>query len=217
MDVDTHLLIAQLRDNPDRLFDISPGRFEELIAQVLRGFGFEVSLTPGAKESERDIVALRRTEVGNILTLVECKRFPPGKKLGIRDLSSLLESVDREKASNGIIVTTGCFTSPANRFLQEHRNRLIGVDGNSLQDWLNRYVHGVAPDDLVMMPGEHELPRTTSAALPLYFSLSEFNAHEVCAILSRLSSLYDSVGGDGLVIEDMTVLDSSEVLDPTGA
>jgi hypothetical protein len=60
------------------------------------------------------------------------------------------------------------------------------------------------------------IPAMPAASLSLYFDLSEFSPAEIAAVLQQFSSLYESVGGDQLVIEDVSMLDPASVLQPTG-
>jgi hypothetical protein len=53
-------------------------------------------------------------------------------------------------------------------------------------------------------------------SLALYFDLSEFDSNEIHGILAQLSSLYAACGGDHLVIDDVTLLDPTNVLEPVG-
>jgi hypothetical protein len=45
--------------------------------------------------------------------------------------------------------------------------------------------------------------------LSLYFDLDEFSPDDVAEIIGLLSELYRDAGGDGLIIEDTTLLDPS--------
>jgi len=52
---------------------------------------------------------------------------------------------------------------------------------------------------------------TKSTPLSLYFDMSEFSAAGIADVLHHLSELYRSIGGDGLIINEMTLLEPSLV------
>jgi predicted nucleic acid-binding Zn-ribbon protein len=52
--------------------------------------------------------------------------------------------------------------------------------------------------------------------LSLYFDLDEFTPAEIADILTKISEMYVSVGGDELVIDDTTIMDYEVALVPVG-
>lgn len=72
----TRALAAYLVGHPDALYNLSPHLFEELIAHILRDFGFEVALTLRTRDGGIDIVAIQ-TNLAGIDTryIIECKRW----------------------------------------------------------------------------------------------------------------------------------------------
>ncbi len=50
--------------------------------------------------------------------------------------------------------------------------------------------------------------------LSLYFSLNEYNAEEISDIISHLSDVYHSIGGDHLVIKGMQQLTPQNAMQP---
>jgi hypothetical protein len=50
--------------------------------------------------------------------------------------------------------------------------------------------------------------------LPLYFDLDDFSPADIADILAFLSELYADLGGDGLIIDDVTLLDFQPALVP---
>lgn len=75
--------IKYLARHPDFLYQIEPRRFEMLVAELLTDMGYEVELTPETRDGGRDILAAFDLPHGKILTLVECKKFRPDRKVGI--------------------------------------------------------------------------------------------------------------------------------------
>jgi hypothetical protein len=133
------LLIAALAQNPTIMHEIHPRRFEELVAELFKRMGYDVTLTPPSHDGGRDVLAIRRDDVGTVLTLVECKRFRPDRKVGVALVRSLYGVVTSERASHGVIATTSSFTRNAKTFQQNLRYQLSLRDFNDLAAWCRRH------------------------------------------------------------------------------
>lgn len=57
-------LIVSLRADPRRLYDLSPQRFEEVVAELLASFGWNVGLPPTSRDGGLDILAVSRDALG---------------------------------------------------------------------------------------------------------------------------------------------------------
>jgi len=73
---ETRILFRDMNDelkryfaqHPEKLYDLSPRKFEELIASIMGDFGFDVELTPASRDGGRDIIAYLRNAVCAYLT-----------------------------------------------------------------------------------------------------------------------------------------------------
>lgn len=133
------LLIKYLADHPELMREVHPRRFEELVAELFRRMGYEVALTPRAKDGGFDVLAFQKTGVGTLLTLVECKRFSPDHKVGVGLVRALYGVVEERCATNGVIATTSSFTRGAREFQQNLAYRLSLRDFQDLVLWCNKY------------------------------------------------------------------------------
>lgn len=61
-DINTELK-RYLNKHPEKLYDLSPRKFEELIAAILEDLGFEVELTQATRDGGSDIIANIRNAV----------------------------------------------------------------------------------------------------------------------------------------------------------
>ena len=130
-------LLSYLDKNPNDVFSLAPRQFEELVAELLRKSGYEVRLGAGSRDGGVDIRALRATEIGLDLTLVQCKRWDPKvKKVGEPVVKQLYGSLSEQNASHGLIVTTSTFTSTALKFIERVKYRMDGKDFEKLQTWI---------------------------------------------------------------------------------
>ena len=104
------------------------------MATLLRDRGCEVRLTPQSRDGGRDILAVFKTSIGDILTVVECKRFAPHWKIGQGIVERFLFTVQqRDRASCGLIATTSYFTSEARRLEKDYTWQLRLYDHESIQ------------------------------------------------------------------------------------
>lgn len=131
-------LIAFFGRHPEELRKIAPRQFEELIAELFAGFGFEVDLTAMTRDGGRDIIAIKY-EPARVKYLVECKRFVPPNKVGISVIQRLHGVTLSEGASKGIIATTSYFSAPAMQHIEKHQYVLDGRDYDGLLKWLDLY------------------------------------------------------------------------------
>jgi hypothetical protein len=130
-------LISEASRNPKLLYQLSPRAFEELIADLFEGFGFDVELTAPTRDHGRDVIALGHNPL-QVKLLIECKRYGAQKKVSIQPVERLFGVVKDENATKGILVTTAQgFTAPARDFLQRNRWVLEGRDYDALVAWLH--------------------------------------------------------------------------------
>ena len=143
MDLPVDILL-HLASEPERLYQLTPRKFEEVIADLLSAFGYEVELTKQTRDKGIDIFAIHRaTGLGFVERyLIECKRNAPKNRVGIAVVHRLL-GVGREEPNTGLIVaTTSSFTKPALDLAAKEfvRWRLHLKDYDDIREWLLAYV-----------------------------------------------------------------------------
>jgi hypothetical protein len=129
-------LIAHLAAHPERLYELSPRRFEELVAELYSRAGFEVQLTPASGDGGVDVYAIRREDLGSTLTVVQAKRYKPEFKVEASVVRELFGTVNLTNASAGVLVTTSSFQPGAKRLAEQHEWRLSLRDYARLQQML---------------------------------------------------------------------------------
>lgn len=127
------------KKHPEKLYDLNPRKFEELIASILRDFGFEIELTKATRDGGRDIIARIKNSVLDILTYVECKRYSAENKIDVGIIRQVVGVHYIRKPSKSIIVTTSFFTKDAISEAKNLENQLELKDFNNIKDWLRRY------------------------------------------------------------------------------
>lgn len=132
-------LIEMVRKDPKLVWTLPSRRFEEVVAELLKGQGYEVSLTPTSGDGGFDIYAARNDTLGRFLYLVECKRFVPPNKVGVEVIRSLHGVVYAQQATAGAVVTTSYFTKGAEEYRRQIRHQMQLHDYIVLQKWIGEY------------------------------------------------------------------------------
>lgn len=130
-------MFAYFARHPDQMRLIPPRKFEELVAAIFRNNGFEVTLTPETRDGGIDIFAVQKNVFGgDLLHLVECKRYAPANKVGIGVVQRLAGVVDQHRANRGIIVTTSSFTEDAEEVRRMMPHKLAFGPFADLSQWI---------------------------------------------------------------------------------
>jgi restriction system protein len=129
-------LIEYLAQHPEKMHDMAPRKFEELVAAIFRAKGYTVELTPATRDGGFDMRAFHRNDVGIFLTLIECKRYLPERRVSVEVVRGLYGVTVNEKATTGLIVTTSSFTRDAKSFQDQNKYRVQLADQADLQVWL---------------------------------------------------------------------------------
>jgi len=132
-------LIEYLSRNPVFLYELTPRKFEELIAELLKNQGYDVTLTPKTRDGGKDIVAVYNSPFGHQMFVVECKKFNRENKVGVELVRALYGVKYAEKYNQAILVTTSTFTKDARDFVSPHRFDLLLKDYNDITNWIKNY------------------------------------------------------------------------------
>lgn len=135
-------MIEHLSRHPDTLKTINRRVFEEIVAQIWKGFGYDVELTGATRDGGKDIIAISRSIVSQKF-LIECKRPDPGNKIGVAPVRELFGVKISEGATKAIMVTTSYFTHDAKLLFDKHKWELEGKDYDGLVKWIEHYVKPV--------------------------------------------------------------------------
>lgn len=131
-------LIEYYHQKPNELKSIDRRKFEELVAELFHGFGFEVELTQQTRDGGKDIIAVRQKLI-NEKYLIECKRPDPGGYVGVNPVRELLGVKTIESATKAILVTTAHFSKDAELLFEKKQWELEGKDYDGLREWIEQY------------------------------------------------------------------------------
>ncbi len=127
------------KNHPEKLFHLSYRKFEELVADILKDFGFNVELTKATRDGGSDIIASIKNAVTSFLVLVECKKYSQDNKVGVGIIREVVGVHALRRPSKSIIVTTSFFSKDAINEAGLFKEDLELKDYNALKGWLNNY------------------------------------------------------------------------------
>lgn len=130
-------MFAYFTRHPDQMRLIPPRRFEELVAAIFKNNGFDVTRTPETRDGGIDIFAVQKNVLGgDLLHLIECKRYAANNKVGIGVVQRLAGIVDQHRANRGVIVTTSTFTEDADEVRRMMPYKLAFAPYTDLTRWI---------------------------------------------------------------------------------
>jgi HJR/Mrr/RecB family endonuclease len=134
-------LISRLYRDGDSLRVIDRRKFEEVVAELFSGFGYEVELTQRTRDGGKDIIAVKRAEVA-VRYLIECKRPDPGTPVRVSAVRVLFGVKASDGATKAILATTTYLSPDARAFIEKHRWELEAREYEAVRGWLAQYLSG---------------------------------------------------------------------------
>jgi restriction system protein len=102
-------IVALLKENPNVAFQISPEKWEEIVAGAYNRAGFdEVTLTPRSGDHGRDVIAIKKG-IGSVRVIDQVKAFHPSHLVTADDVRALMGVLHGDGASKGFVTTTSDF------------------------------------------------------------------------------------------------------------
>lgn len=133
-------LIDYLKKHPEALYEIKPRQFEELIAEILASYGWQIQLTPPTKDGGYDIFAISKDISTGVKTswIIECKKYSPQNKVSVDIIRALYGIKSNLRVANALIATTSYFTKGAHDF-KASRYDIELKDYEAILEWINQY------------------------------------------------------------------------------
>nr|WP_121271688.1 restriction endonuclease [Pedobacter schmidteae] len=131
-------LIRSVYNDHQRLYQLHPRDFEEMIAELLRKKGWDIQLTKQTRDQGVDIIALRYLDDSPLKAVIECKRNAPKRKVGVEILRGFQSVIATQQANKGIIFTSSYFSTDAIQYQQQHMPFLMELkDYDDIIGWIN--------------------------------------------------------------------------------
>jgi restriction system protein len=102
-------IVSLLTKDPSAAYEISPEKWEEIIAGAYHKAGFdEVTLTPRSGDFGRDVIAIKKG-LGSVRVIDQVKAFRPPHLVTANDVRALMGVLQGDGASKGFLTTTSDF------------------------------------------------------------------------------------------------------------
>ena len=137
---------SHFANRPDDLQKISWREFEVLLFRIFQNQGFQAELGPGRGDGGVDLRLLQRDPLGDILTLVQAKKYAPKRKIGIEAVSSLYGIAKLERAHNAIFVTTSEYLPGTRDFAARASNEIELKTSGDVAEWCRTASAGIVAD-----------------------------------------------------------------------
>lgn len=132
-------IIMRLKKEPKDVYKLTPRQYEELIADLLRDMGHEVTVTKETRDGGKDLLASMKTDVGEILCLVDAKRYREDRKIGVSMVRTLYGTLADYQATSAMLVTTSSYSRDARAMQDKHKYQLSLRDYTDVASWIQKY------------------------------------------------------------------------------
>ena len=106
-------IVALLEKDPTAAFEISPGKWEELIAGAYKVAGYdEVILTPRSGDHGRDVIATKKA-LGTVRVIDQVKAYKPPHLVTAEQVRALIGVLQTDGAAKAYLTTTSDFAPRA--------------------------------------------------------------------------------------------------------
>ena len=110
-------------------------KFEMLVAELLQAQGFEAELGPGHADGGVDIRLLQRDPIGDILTLVQVKKYDINNPIRLQPVQALHGVKEAEGADSSMFVTTSRYLRSTTNFASRENVQMELFVSDDVRKW----------------------------------------------------------------------------------
>ena len=139
-------LYGHFSKSPEALENLHWRDFEHLVAALLESQGYEVEVGPGRNDGGVDLRLLQRDPIGDIMTLVQVKRYKRDRKIRLDAVQALHGAASAEAAPESMFVTTSSYLPSARRFSRRSNVQMSLHASHDVQRWCTDAQQGIVED-----------------------------------------------------------------------
>lgn len=139
-------LYSHFARRPEDLHRLNWREFETLLFRIFQAQGFTCELGPGSNDGGIDLRVFQRDPLGDILTLVQAKRYAPRNKINLSAVAALHGVADVEAAQKSMFVTTSDYLPSARKFAGRTRIPMALTTSADVSDWCRDASAGIIRD-----------------------------------------------------------------------
>jgi restriction system protein len=135
--------------------------FERLVVDLLHAMGYG-----GSDEDRRRVTrmtgddgidgVLDEDRLGLDAVYIQAKNYGPNTKVGRPDLQKFAGSLEGQRASKGVFITTSSFSADARQYVDRISRRIVLIDGPTLARYMYDHGIGVRPRKTLDVKGVDE-------------------------------------------------------------
>jgi len=148
-------LFAHFAKRPEDLQRLPAREFEVLLSRIFQGQGFRTEVGPGSGDGGVDVRVWQRDPIGDVLTLVQAKRYASKRSIELEAVSALSGVVEDEKAHRGLFVTTSRFLPSSVNFAARQNGRIVLADSQDVASWCTQAANCVIEDKSTLLSPEY--------------------------------------------------------------
>jgi hypothetical protein len=141
--------------SPEKLNRLDWRQFEILLFRIFQNHGFQAQLGPGRGDDGIDVRFLQRDPLGDILTLVQAKKYAPSRKIKLEAVQALHGAADIEGADRTIFVTTSSYEPVARRWAARTSGRMRLATSADVAEWCAKAAETVIRDKSSLVDPDH--------------------------------------------------------------
>lgn len=131
-------ILERIKSNPQDIYKLSSRQFEEFSAELFEKQGYNVTLTKATHDGGKDIILAHNSMIGNFLIYIECKKYRPNRPIGVHLIRELVGSVEINKATSGILLTTSYFSPHSYSEAEKVKNRITLIDFENIKELITK-------------------------------------------------------------------------------
>ncbi|MGN6150348.1 MAG: restriction endonuclease [Rhizomicrobium sp.] len=120
--------------------------FEILLSRIFQAQGFQVELGPGRGDEGVDMRLLQRDPLGDVLTLVQAKRYAKRRSIDQQAVAALHGVAEVEGAKRSLFITTSRYAPVAKRFAARTSGRMELATSSEVVQWCQDASAGIVAD-----------------------------------------------------------------------
>jgi len=133
-------LIQHFAYHPEDLHNLEWRKFERLLDAIFKNQGFVSEIGPGSGDSGVDLRLIQKANVGELVTLVQAKRYAPKYPIQLEPVAALLGVMYDQNADRGLFVTTSCYLPSAKKFAERQKKLLTLAASEDVGKWCREIV-----------------------------------------------------------------------------
>lgn len=128
-------IFAHVATDSDKLYNLTPRKFEMFLDAVFRNNGYHTELGPGQGDGGVDLRLYQKDAIDNIVTLVQAKRYAGKNPIRVEAVQAFSAVVEDEKANRGLFVTTSRYLPSAKDFAARQNHRITLATSADVAKW----------------------------------------------------------------------------------